>query len=238
MTGVASRIFSKRRQRKLSKVLSNHTIIAITTFLSKKYGLLPCFCNYDPLRMMKDCQALTLSKSSNAFWHRKSKSKDKSISEKQQRNNSTSTNTQQTSSTRLSNFKTFRKSLIQRFKRNKKKKLPTITARSVIHKRTNTNTIKQRNTTDKLSITIEPNLDESLSIQNDSQHVLTDSDPIVSQNHSYDNSENDDKNTLEPTASSFTVEQQNINATNNTSQTIQQSTSKMTIEKTYILLSF
>lgn len=219
-----------KRQRKLRGMISNHTIIAVTTFLSKRYGLLPCFCDYDPLRMMKSCQALMLSKSSNAFWHRNSKSKDKLIHKKQQRNNSTVAETQQTSSTRLNNLKKFRKSIVQRFKRNKKKKLPTITARSIIHKHTDTNVTEESNSTDQPSIMISSSFDQPLSTQYNSQHSLYDSDRIVSQDNSYDN--DDDKNTLEPTASSFKLEQQNINATNNISQTIQQTTGK-TIDKLY-----
>jgi len=193
-----------------------------TSFLSKKYGLLPCFCDHDPLGMMKRCQASTLSKSSNAFWHRHSKSKDKLVSEKkQQKNNSTASETRQTSSTRSNHFKTFRKSLVQRFKRNKKNRMPTITARSVIHKRTHTNVIKHRNSTDHPSNTMQPSLDQPLSTQSDSKHSSYNSDRFVSQDNSYDNSENDENNILEPPISSFKSEQQNINATNNISRTIQ-----------------
>jgi hypothetical protein len=218
-TAVASRRYAKRR-RKLRRTISNRTIIATTSFLSKKYGLLPCFCDHNPLRMIKRCQASALSKSSNAFWHRKTKSKDKLVRKKQQRNNSTAT--RQTSSTRSSNFKTFRKSIVQRFKRNKKKKLPTITARSVIRKSTNTNVIKHGNRTDQPSVdpsnTMQPSLDQPSSTQYGSQHSLYDSDRLASQDNSYDN---DEENTLEPTISLFKQEQQNINATNNISQTIQ-----------------
>jgi hypothetical protein len=223
-TAVASRTYAKRRE-KLRTTISNHAIIAATSILSKKYGLLPCFCDRDPLRMMKHCQASTLSKSSNALWHRNTKSRDKLINKKQQRNNSTITETRQMSSTRSSNFKTFRKSIVQRFKRNKKRKMPTITARSVIRKRTNTDFIKHRNSTDQPSVdpsnTIQSSLDQPLSTQYGSQHSSCDSDRLASHDNSHDKGENDDKNTLEPTVSSFKPEQQNINATDNISRTIQ-----------------
>jgi len=222
-TAQASQIYAKHR-RKLRRTVSNRTVIAATSFLSKKYGLLPCFCDHNPLRMIKRCQASTLSKSSNAFWHRTAKSKDKLVSKKQQRNNSTTTETRQTSATRANNFKTFRTSIVQRFKRNKKKKLPTITARSVIRKSINKNIIKHGNSTDQPSVdpsthTMQPSLDQPLSTQYGSEHSFYDSDRLASQDNSYDN---DEENTLEPTISSFKPEQQNINATNNISQTIQE----------------
>jgi hypothetical protein len=99
--------------------------------------------------------------------------------------------------------------------------MPTITARSVIHKRTHTNVIKHRNSTDHPSNTVQPSLDQPLSTQSDSKHSSYDFDRLVSQDNSYDNSENDENNILEPPISSFKSEQQNINATNNISRTIQ-----------------
>ena len=192
------------RRRKLKRTISNRTIIATTSLLSQKYGLLPCFCDHDPLRMMKRCQVSTLSQSSNAFWHRNSKSKEKLTNKKQQRNNSTASGAARAiSSTRSIHLKTLRKSITQRFKRNKKR----ITARSVIRKRTNTNIIKHNNSTD-----------QPLSTQDNSQH----SEPLDSQDNSYES------NTLESKISLSKIEQQNINATNNTSRTIQ-GTSQSTI---------
>ncbi|CAF1235413.1 unnamed protein product [Rotaria sordida] len=224
-TAVASRIYTKRR-RELKKTISNHTIIVTTSFLSKKYGLLPCFCEHDPIQMMKGPQALVLSKSSNAFWHRKSKSKGKLVSEKQQRNNSTAFENQQTSSSHSRNFQTFRKSIIQRFRRNNKQKMSTITARSVIHKHTKTNPIKRKNNADHSFVdpsnSMETNFNQPLSIRDDSQHSSYDSYRLILQDNSDDNNNEEDKNdVLEPLLSSLKTEQQNINATNKISQTVQ-----------------
>ncbi|CAF2520933.1 unnamed protein product [Rotaria sp. Silwood2] len=225
-TAVASRIYTKQR-RNLRKTISNHTIIAATSFLSKKYDLLPCFCEHDPIRITKRCQALNLSKSSNAFWHRKSKSKVKLVSEEQQRNNSTAFENQQAKSSHSRNFQTFRKSIIQRFKRNNKQKMPTITARSVIHKRTNTYPIKHRNNADHSLVDssnpVETNFDQPSSTRDDSQHSSYDSYQLILQDNSNDTNNKEEKNdTLELPLSSLQTEQQNINATNKISQTIQE----------------
>ncbi len=209
-TIVASRMYAKQR-RKLRKTISNRTIFATLSILSKRYGLLPCFCDHDPSRMMKRCQTSVLSKSSNAFWHRNTKGR-----EKQQRNNSTASETRQANSSRSRNFQTFRKSIIQRFKRNKNR---TITARSVIRKRTNPNVLKQDHPPSNM---MQTSIDQPLSNPSSSQHSSNDSARFISQDNS------DENNTLEPTNSSFKPEQQNINATNNISQTIQQ-TSQMTM---------
>jgi hypothetical protein len=69
---------------------------------------------------------------------------------------------------------------------------------------------------------MQTSIDQSLSNPSSSQHSSNDSDRFISQDNS------DENNTLEPTNSSFKLEQQNINATNNISQTIQQ-TSQMTM---------
>jgi len=193
-----------KRRRKVKRTISNRTIIATTSLFSQRYGLLPCFCDYDPLRMMKRCQVSTLSQSSNAFWHRNEKLTNK----KQQRNNSTASGTRAISSTRSNHLKTLRKSIAQRFKRNKKR----ITARSVIRKPTNTNIIKHR---DQPSNTMQVNLDQPLSTQDDSQQSSYDSERLVSQ---------DESNTLESNISLSKLEQQNINATNRTIQGTSQST--------------
>ncbi|CAF3528128.1 unnamed protein product [Rotaria sp. Silwood1] len=225
-TAVASPIYTKRR-RKSKKTISNHTIIAATSFLSKKYGLVPCFCKHDPVQMIKSSQTLILPRSSNAFWHRKSKSKTKLVGEKQQRNNSTAFENQQTSSSRSHHFQKFRKSIIQRFKRNNKQKMPTITARSVIPKRTNTNPIKHRNNADHSLLNpsnpMETNFKQSSSTQDDSQHTSYDSYQVIVQDNSNDTNNEEDKNdTLEPLILSLKTEQQNINATNKISETAQE----------------
>jgi len=219
-TARASRIYAKRR-RKLRRTISNRTIINAMSFLSKRYSLLPCFCEHDPIRMIKRRQALVLSKSANAFWHRNSKSKAKLISKKQQRNNSTAFETQPMKSSRSHKFQTFRKSIVQRFNR----KVPVITARSVTHKHPNTNAIKHKTSTDHPRVnilnTIQTSLNRPLLTPYDSQQSSHDSDQLVLQDNSYDNKEEDENDTLKPPISSFKTEQQNINATDNTSRTIQ-----------------
>ena len=75
-TAVATRNHLEE-QPESEKTISNRTIIATVSFLSKTYGRLPCFCDHDRLRMIKHCQASILSNSSNALWHRKTKSKEK-----------------------------------------------------------------------------------------------------------------------------------------------------------------
>jgi hypothetical protein len=171
--------------------------------------------------MIKRRQALVLSKSANAFWHRNRKSKAKLISEKQQRNNSTAFETQPMNSSRSNKFQTFRKSIVQRFNR----KVPVITARSVTHKHPNTNAIKHKNSTDRSPINILNSIQTSLNqpslIPHDSQQSSHNSDQLVLQDNSYDNKEEDENDTLKPPISSFKTEQQNINATDNTSRTIQ-----------------
>ncbi|CAM4860084.1 unnamed protein product [Rotaria socialis] len=218
MTDVALQIDSKER-RKSRTIVSDCTIISATSLLSKKYGLLPCFCDYDSIGMMRHRRAsLRLSKSSNAFWHRNSKSKDKLIREKQQRNNSTAFENQQVKLSSSRNFQTFRKSILQRFKRKSKRKMSTITARSVVYKRMNINAIGHRNDAEQSLVdslcNTPPSCNLSSSIQNDSHHSSYDSNHI-------DDEENK-KDTLQPPVSSLKTEQQNVNATNKISQTIQE----------------
>jgi hypothetical protein len=153
---------------------------------------------HKPLRY---CQTSKLSQSANAFWHRNCKSKEKLTGKKQQRNNS---------EIRSNHLQTLRKSITKRFKRNKKK----LTARSVIRKRTNTNLIKHRNSTDD---EIQISFDQPLSTRDDSQH----SNRLVSQDNSYENNED---HTLESTISLSRLEQQNINATDRSIQGTSQST--------------
>lgn len=187
------------------------------SFLSKKYGLLPCFCDHNPIQLKKHDEASILSKSSNAFWHRNNKLKAKLVTNNQKQNNSVAS---ETNSSRSRNFQKFRKSIVQRFKRNNKRKMPTITARSVIQKQKNTNVI----TTDPpidISNTMQADVNLPTLPEYDSEHSSYDSHRLASQDISYDNNEEDDNDTLEPTISSFTTEQQNINATNNTSRTVQ-----------------
>jgi hypothetical protein len=204
---VASRIYSKRRQ-KLERSVGNRTVIAVTTLLSKKYGLLPCFCDHDPIRMVERHQALILSKSSNAFWQRDRKSKAKFVVRKQQRNNSTTLENEKKSKSRSRHF--IRKTIVQRYKRNNKKKMPTITARSVIKPR-NSTVYPSNNVTNRPLLT-----------QFNSEHSLYDSDHLTSPKDSNDTEENDKDEKLKPPLSSFKTEQQNINATNNISRTIQE----------------
>ncbi|CAF1375563.1 unnamed protein product [Rotaria magnacalcarata] len=226
-TDVALQIDSKKR-RESSTIVSDCTIITATSLLSKKYGLLPCFCDYDSIGMMRHRRAsLRLPKSSNAFWHRNSNSKGKLIREKQQRNNSTAFENQQVKLSTSRNFQIFRKPILQRFKRKSKRKMPTITARSVVHKRTNINAIGHRNNAEQSLVdslcNIQPSCNLSSSTQNDSHHSSYDSYRLVlhDDSHHIDDDENK-KDTLQPPVSSLKTEQQNINATNKISKTIQE----------------
>jgi hypothetical protein len=208
-TAGASRIYAKRRR----KPVSNRTIIAAMSVLSKNYGLLPCFCDHNPVHLKTRRQASFLSNSSNAFWRQNNKSKAKLVTNNQQQNNSTAFETQQTGSSRSRNFQTFRKSIAQRFKRNRKRKMPTITARSVLHKRTNSTSHPPVDSSNTMQANINlPTLNEY-----DSQHSSYDSYPLISD----DNNDEDENDTLEPATSSFKTEQQNINATDNISRSIQ-----------------
>ena len=151
-------------------------------------------CNEDSMRLDSSCQASVLSQSSNAFWHRASKS----IGKKEQRNNSTVSESQTTSS------KTFRQSIVDRLKRNNKRRTGTITARSILRKRTNTHLIHSKQNSVQPLTTNEINFDQPLLDQSDTLHSLQDNA-----------SEEDANPTLEPTIASCQSEQQNINATNN-----------------------
>ncbi|CAF0721007.1 unnamed protein product [Adineta steineri] len=189
-----------RMDTKLKRIISNRTIISAISFLSKTYDILPCFCENNSIEMIKYRQELTLSKSSNAFWRRNNKFIDK----KKQRNNSTAFDTEQISSPHSDNIqKSFRRSFIQRFKQ----KVPTITARSVIHKH-------EDNIDDHLpfdlSNTFQTSFNRPSSTEHNSEHSSYDFNHLTS----------DENDTLKPTISSFKSEQQNINATNNTSQII------------------
>lgn len=184
-----------KRRGKLKRTISMDSLLATTSLLSETSHRSSCSCNEDSLRIENDCQASVLSQSSNAFWHRNAKFNEK----KQQRNNSTVSETQTTSS------KTFRQSIVDRLKRNKKKNTTTINARSILRKRTNTHLMHPKLNSIQPSTTMELNFDQPLSTQSDTLHSLQDN-----------TSENDANPTLEPTIVSCQSEQQNINATNNT----------------------
>ena len=194
-----------KRRGKLGRTISSRTLLATTSLLSEAYGLSPCSCNDDALEIENSGQASLLSRSSNAFWHRKSKSSGK----KQQRNNSTASESQTTSS------KTFRQSFVERWKRNKKKSPTMITARTILRKRTNTKTIAQKQNSIHPLTTTEISVDPPSLTQGDTLHSSLELDRLASQDNS--NADDDDANpTLEPTTASCLSEQQNINATNNT----------------------
>ena len=200
-----------KRQSKSRKSISNRTLINITLFLSQQYGLLPCFYHHDPLQMTKYRQLLSLSKSSNAFWHRTRKLKSKVVHKKQLRKNSTN-------STRSHHFQKFRKSIIQRFKRNNERKMPSMSTQSEIYKH---NTVKSNTT-----ITVHPsNTTQSISHQLSSSQPYSSNDSyrLDLQDNFYDENQENKNYTLEMSSSLFKIEQQNINATkNNINQTIQE----------------
>lgn len=182
MPQASSRIGASRESVK--KPICTHAIISVVSCLSRRHGFLPCFCDHDPLRMIKQNQASILSNSFNALW-----SKDR----EQQRNNSTAVEIQQTNATRSKRFSLFRR-----------KKKRTITARSVIRK--------------PISSVAQVNIDRPLPSQNSTEQSSEESSRFVLQ----DNSDDDQQSiTLEPTNSSFTTEQQNINATDRPSRTTQ-----------------
>lgn len=209
-TVVTARRNAKRRG-KLGRTISSRTLLATTSLLSEAYGLSPCSCNDDALEIDNGGQASLLSRSSNAFWHRKSKPNEK---KQQQRNNSTVSETQTTSS------KTFRQSFVERWKRNKKRPPTMITARTILRKRTNTKAIAQKQNSIHPLTTTEISVDSPSLTQGDTLHSSSELDRLVSQDNS--NVDNDDANpTLEPTIASCLSEQQNINATNNTHRSIQ-----------------
>ncbi|CAF1274421.1 unnamed protein product [Adineta ricciae] len=178
------KVVARRRRERLRKSVSNHTMKATVSLLSKTYGLLPCFCEHDPVKY----RMMILSNSSNALWYRTKRAKATLTSQKQQKNNSTVVETQH-----MSKFQTFRKSLVQRLKSKKKKrKLPTITARSVIRNRSRSIAIKHQS---------------SPTPCNSEQSSLS---PGASYNQTND--------ALEPPLSSLQIDQQNVNATDHTSQ--------------------
>ncbi|CAF1274795.1 unnamed protein product [Adineta ricciae] len=178
------KVVVRRRRERLRKSVSNHTMKATVSLLSKTYGLLPCFCEHDPVKY----RMMILSNSSNALWYRTKRPKATLTSQKQQKNNSAVVETQH-----MSKFQTFRKSLVQRLKSKKKKrKLPTITARSVIRNRSHSIPVKHQS---------------SPTPCNREQSSLSPGD-----------SYNQPSDALQPPLSSLQIDQQNVNATDHANQ--------------------
>lgn len=207
-TVVTTRRNAKRR-RKLSRIISSRTLLATAPLLSETYDLSPSSCHDDALEMENGGEASLLSRSSNAFWHRKSKASGK----KQSRNNSTASETQTASSN------TFRQSFVERWKRNKKRPPTMITARSVLRKRTSTKVIAQRQNSIHPLTTTEISVDPPSLTQGDTLQSSSELDQLAVQDDSNANDDNANP-TLEATIASCVSEQQNINATNNTQRSI------------------
>lgn len=218
ITAVDSQNNTQKRLN-LEKTTSNYTIVSAIPIISEKYNHPSYSSSHCSIRLIKNYHRSISSRSSNAFWHRNNKRKEKSSNKKHQRNNSTVSEIPHINSSR-STFQAFRKSIIEKFRNNSKKKMSIITNPSVIYK-------CKDNTVFNLANDIHMTVDPSTSAQNESQHFSCDSYPLIIQESLKDDHIDEDKNeTFIPSLLSLQTEQQNINATDKISQTIQDTSQK------------